>query len=736
MATNISKKSTPASCAQCTNYFSDPRMLPCLHSFCCKCLKILFEEEKIECYLCPTCKLPFEIPDSGVEALPKDLRSIYEADVARYEEKVKSPSGASCDRCIESSESVAVKFCCKCCKFLCKQCTEDHMRRRKTYEHELVEVGEEKEDQNGKGLLDNVPHKVIYCQFHSDEVLKFYCKTCSCLICRDCVVLSHNGHKYERMEKVAEEERSDLMSLLTETDSAGSDLQDAIAQMEKAIQNVKIKQKSVDGHIQEFFKVRYDALRRREENLLEVSSEAGLKKITALTEQTREVKKLHSEIVRTCGKIKNAAQIYTSEEMLSAKAAMAKKLKTLMQQYKDYFLDPCNNESMPVEFDATAVDNEIEKLGVVYGGCYAGGSTASLHIPQAINGRERKIIVVARDQQGKRYPHGGEVVQAMLSLIGSSDFNVKGEIKDNEDGTYVVSITPRAAGEHQLKITIGSEDIKFSPFTISVREPRDYSSLSSSLQQTFSVSSQAWDVAFSNNNNEVFIVDYGYHSIEVKDKSNEHVRTIGTRNSSGSGDAQFYHPTAIAIQGDAIYVADGNNNRIQKLTTSGEFLSKFGESGSGNGQLSNPRGICIDPDGQVYVSEYSNNRISVFKADGTFDRHITGDLSNPWGVAFDPSGNLHVANYNKNSIVVFTPEDKEVTTYGSGIIQRPSGIAIDPEGYVFISEYRSSSSRLTILNHLYEQVHSFQVAYAVGSALDGEGFLYVTDYNNCRVYKY
>ena len=48
-----------------------------------------------------------------------------------------------------------------------------------TYEHELVEEGEGKEYQNGKGLLNSVPHKEMNCQLLSDEKLKFYCKTCS-----------------------------------------------------------------------------------------------------------------------------------------------------------------------------------------------------------------------------------------------------------------------------------------------------------------------------------------------------------------------------------------------------------------------------------------------------------------------------------------------------------------------------------------------------------------------------
>ena len=99
---------------------------------------------------------------------------------------------------------------------------------------------------------------------------------------------------------------------------------------------------------------------------------------------------------------------------------------------------------------------------------------------------------------------------------------------------------------------------------------------------------------------------------------------------------------------------------VQKFITTGEFLSRFGTSGSGNGHLNNPRGICLDNKGCVFVSECGNNRISVFETNGTFVHHITGtngsNLNGPWGLAFDQSGNLHVVDTNTNMIKVFTPE--------------------------------------------------------------------------------
>ena len=185
----------------------------------------------------------------------------------------------------------------------------------------------------------------------------------------------------------------------------------------------------------------------------------------------------------------------------------------------------------------------------------------------------------------------------------------------------------------------------------------------------------------------------------------------------------------VAIRGDVIYLAEYSNNRVQKLTTSGEHISTFG-----SGRVHNPRGICIDPEGRIYVSESSQNRISVFGADGTFDHIISENMNNPWGVSFDDLGNLHVVNHSLNSITVFSPQGKYIKQYGNGSLQHPSGIAIDPEGYVFVSEYNSSSSRLKIFSPQCVLVNTVSSFYnCAGVKLNKDGFIYVCDYSNHRV---
>ena len=57
------------------------------------------------------------------------------------------------------------------------------------------------------------------------------------------------------------------------------------------------------------------------------------------------------------------------------------------------------------------------------------------------------------------------------------------------------------------------------------------------------------------------------------------------------------------LYGKGVYVADSSNNRIQKFDSNGNFITKWGTEGTGDGQFSNPDGIAVDSSGNVYVAD-------------------------------------------------------------------------------------------------------------------------------------
>lgn len=81
----------------------------------------------------------------------------------------------------------------------------------------------------------------------------------------------------------------------------------------------------------------------------------------------------------------------------------------------------------------------------------------------------------------------------------------------------------------------------------------------------------------------------------------------------GVEDGEVRAPQGIAVDGlGAIYVSDTLNNRIQKFSPDGAFLTSFGGFGSGVGELFHPMGIAVNEKGEVWVVEEGNHRIQKF----------------------------------------------------------------------------------------------------------------------------
>lgn len=84
---------------------------------------------------------------------------------------------------------------------------------------------------------------------------------------------------------------------------------------------------------------------------------------------------------------------------------------------------------------------------------------------------------------------------------------------------------------------------------------------------------------------------------------------------AGAGDGQFTTPAGIAVDSlGNVFVADQGNNRIQKFDSNGSFLTKWGSKGSNDGQFMfmTPTGLVVDRSGNVYVVDGGNSRIQVF----------------------------------------------------------------------------------------------------------------------------
>jgi ABC-type multidrug transport system ATPase subunit/DNA-binding beta-propeller fold protein YncE len=211
----------------------------------------------------------------------------------------------------------------------------------------------------------------------------------------------------------------------------------------------------------------------------------------------------------------------------------------------------------------------------------------------------------------------------------------------------------------------------------------------------------------------VAVADTHYFRLLFFDREGRLLRSIGKLDASGeptygSGEGEFMYPVGVAQDADGfLYVceygdADPGDNagagRVQKFTAEGEHVLTFGESGLGPGQFQRPAGVTCS-EGQVYVADGANNRVSVFTTDGEFLRDLAGgadwQFAYPYDVAFGPKGRLFVAEWDGGRVTCVTRQGKLIGRFGSvgrgiGQFHMPWGIDVDRKGRVYVADTGNS----------------------------------------------
>jgi Ca2+-binding RTX toxin-like protein/sugar lactone lactonase YvrE len=193
--------------------------------------------------------------------------------------------------------------------------------------------------------------------------------------------------------------------------------------------------------------------------------------------------------------------------------------------------------------------------------------------------------------------------------------------------------------------------------------------------------------------NNVYVVDSEQARIQVFDSTGKFLQSWGK---FGSEQGEFFYPQGISISNDGVvYVADTKNHRIQQFTTDGEFLSSFGIFGPGDGRLRTPVDVALG-ENYVYVSDPGNSKIEKYTYEGisvgSFDYNFGGSPTQPYGLTVDPDGNIYFTDLYKHRIVKIDPEGTTLKIFGSvgsdkGKFIAPKDIVLDDKGYLFVTEY-------------------------------------------------
>ncbi|MFG2717895.1 RICIN domain-containing protein [Streptomyces sp. NPDC048416] len=253
--------------------------------------------------------------------------------------------------------------------------------------------------------------------------------------------------------------------------------------------------------------------------------------------------------------------------------------------------------------------------------------------------------------------------------------------------------------------------------------------------------------------------------------------------------AQLNYPREVAVDSTGtLYIADTNNHRIRKVTADGTISTVAGTGTAGftgdggpatDARLNLPVGLAVNSAGDMYISEYYNNRVRKVAADGTISTvagtgqaAFKGDggpaasaqLRNPHGLAVDHAGSLYVADYANHRIRKIDPDGGITTVAGTGTagfsgddgpavsakLNGPVGVAVDSTGTLYISDYSNHRVRRVAQDGTISTVAgtgvagfggddgppaSAQLNYPFGLAVDCIDSLFIADHMNHRIRK-
>jgi YD repeat-containing protein len=255
---------------------------------------------------------------------------------------------------------------------------------------------------------------------------------------------------------------------------------------------------------------------------------------------------------------------------------------------------------------------------------------------------------------------------------------------------------------------------------------------------------------------------------------------LGAYGSDGSGVAQFNGPRDIAINQSTgnLYVTDAGNNRIVELNSKGQvirlfgwnvnisakeqfevcssFYCKAGTAGSNPGQFNGPKGIAVEPNGNVWVTDTGNDRVEEFTGEGVFlkafGKEGTGSSGQAQfkepGTIVAYNGYLDIADAMNDRVQKLTTEGNYVSQLGTtgkagtgnGEFSEPRGIAVEAKtGNIYVSD--TGNNRVQEFTSAGKFITKFgsagsgngQFSQPKGMAVGVNSTIYVADWLNNRV---
>ena len=678
-------------CSICGDLFTDPKTIPCLHTFCKQCIeKSIESSETNHVVSCPLCNAPFPRDELASVSINFTANRLIEIFGKRETGKSLALTEIKCGTCEEGLP--AVTWCIECENSLCQDCNEMHRKWKAFKSHKLIAV---KEFIQNPKLVLSTPEKPEACKSHSKQALDLYCKTCSSLICRDCTLKHHprETHDFDFIDAVADDEREKITQATAPLKELLEKVRNTIKRIGDCEKQVDIKSEANRRKIQDAYSEVYKLLKQQEKEALEKVNTIKMSFKNALASQKESAQFMENQLV-SCEEFSvDAISINRTRQLLTYNKLIINRVEDLTKQVECININPeCRADNIlvtcgkPAEFICDTL-------------CHVSGlphlPNCSVRGPLAMN-QPVKVITMLKDICGSSVLQQSKDLEIRCNKEGEFLQNVK--IEEESKGVYHIWYNPKRKEDHLLSVywrgLVVNDEVKVPV------NARDYVNIQQEVKviDTYGPNNKQLSYPYLMANGPsselIFSNDSSNHLV-IFDKQLQYSHMMG---GSGKENGKFQCITGIAVDSKGyLYVADGQLHCIQKLTMNGQFVSQFGSLGTAEGQFKGPHGLVSSQSELLFICDCNNHRIQVFN-DGlfsyTFGQH--GKEPSSFDCPRDLTLNnnedqLFITDSNNNRVQVFTAGGQflRIFTDVSFKLQRPIGIFHIPDNHVLISSVDS-----------------------------------------------
>ena len=735
MSAALEKLKREITCSLCLDLYEDPKLLPCLHYYCQKCinpmvLRAATGHRGNVTIDCPECRRPAEIPGNKAS----NLQTVFHVNRLKEVYRVwKTAQAAAADRGLcelcKQEGKTSTSFCQQCSRLMCTSCTGMHKNVPACASHDIVSIDDIGQSPTAPSIASH--DTKAYCVKHQKNPLALFCNSCQSLICRDCTLVNHKDHQYDFIAEVVEKHKEYVRNSLSSVHELHSCIQKCLESIAKARSDNRDREVAIVKDIETSISQAISELQKQGHALTGKVQNAMEEMVETLGCQKTNLEMASAEIESVMMFVQNVVDTASDEEFLSVKHDMLHRIQEVMDQHRQ---KGTTEEQTAVVVQLPTTDKFVQfieentrivtKAPPDLNKCLVeGAGFEAAEIGKTTTFRVNVVDSHARHCFGKH-----EVSVELKSLV--DDSVVMGNILSKDVGIYEASCIPQIRGRHELVVKINGIPVVGSPFQVFVTYP--YKKLGKPFLTIKGVVSPV-RIVFTPQQ-EVLVSGFEDHRISVITKNGRQVQVISSE--------ELKHPGGIGIHQDSIYVTSVEMSCLLKFTKDGDFVAKVGQRGKHLSEFEYPVGVRVK-ENELFVSDCYNDRIQVFDPDLKYLRSVSGSgefgFNKPRALTFGADGTMYVVD-TANHCIQKLQQEKLTLIFGNDRLETPVSVEVDRTNqFIFVSDihahmvfvYHVSGLFLTSFGGKGARAGEFNEPY--GIAMDEDGFLYVCDYGNNRI---